>query len=241
MSDRPRLVDVGAIPEALKGADNYTSHVRAVMRFAPEDQRVIPDAVRTRIAQVFGEASEDVMQPLREISAFLGETFVFDDLSYEARDGIRLALEAENPEAYAWYDKHMMRLNRIGGVVGVARNLSDIVDPMMKRVLERPPLRDQLDGVSGAIHYRWKRLESALEGWTVEEDWAVKRDMIANHVAPLLQDVFDISVLTLNGFELVGTLPDGAVSRSMREIVDVRNATLAGSRRMRERGGREDD
>lgn len=229
MTDRPRLVSVDEIPAEIRGIEPYTRHIRHVMVFPEGERRVVPEEVRARITDAMGDGAEAVLRPLSQISGFLAATFVFDDMTYEERNALRSLLEASYPEAYAWYDAHMLRLNKVGGAVSVARELADFTNATFKRVLDQPTLLEQADRVASGIQYRWKKLERAIPDWTVEDDHAVKRDMIETHVAPLLQDVFDITVLSLNGFKPIPTTPDGKVSRSMNEILDVRAATLRGA------------
>jgi len=140
-----------------------------------------------------------------------------------------------DPAGHAWYQSHMLRINNITVLLEQVRKLNDVAQPTLKRVLDSPPLADRLDEMAGSINFRWKKVTRSLENMTLAEHHLLQRDMLETHIAPLLQDVFDITVLSLNGWQPVPTTPVGSVSRTMLEILDMRAALLRGAQ------GRKDD
>lgn len=230
MSDRPRLLPVDRMPDGLRGSARYYWHVHQVMEFPAEERRVIPPEIRDRIAAAFGDRQEEVIGPLEAIAGFLSHTFVFDNLTPEAREALREEMERSDPAGHRWYQEHMLRINSITRLLLSVRALSDFAQPVLKRVLDSPPLQERVDAIADNINFRWKKVTRSLGDMTPVEQHTLQRDMFENHIAPLVQDVFDITVLALNDYQPIPTTPEGKVSRTMQEILDTRAATLRGAR-----------
>lgn len=229
MTDRPRLLPVETIPDGLLQSERYFWHVHQVMAFPVEEQRVIPPEVRAKIVEVFANHAGEVLEPLDAISGFFSHNFVFDNLNPAEREDLRDQMEANDPAGHAWYAAHMLRLNKITSLLLDVNKLTDFAQPILKRVLDSPPLAEQLDEIVKNARFRWKTVMRSLEDLTPAEHHALQRNMLEAHIAPLAQDVFDITVLSLNGWQPVPTTPDGKISRTMQEILDTRAATLRGA------------
>lgn len=199
------------------------------MEFPATERRVIPPDIEAKIGQVFANQAGEVLEPLEAISGFLSHTFVFDNLCSAEREVLRNQMAATDPEGHAWYEAHMLRINNITVLLEQVRKLTDVAQPTLKRVLDSPPLEERLDAIADNINFRWKKVMRSLEDITPPEMHALQRDMFEAHIAPLVQDVFDITVLGLNGWQPVPTTPEGKVSSTMHEIMDTRAATLRGA------------
>lgn len=199
------------------------------MEFPVAERRVVPPDIEAKIGKVFANQAGQVLEPLDAIRGFLSHTFVFDNLSPAGRETLRNQMAATDPVGHAWYEAHMLRINNITVLLEHIRKLTDFAQPTLKRVLDSPPLEERLDAIADNINFRWKKVMRSLEDITLPEQHALQRDVFEAHIAPLVQDVFDITVLSLNGWQPVPTTPEGKVSRTMQEIMDTRAATLRGS------------
>lgn len=225
MPDRPRLLK-SEIPEPLMHSEYLFQIVEAVA-FPRSDQRVLPVIVRERLAPI-GADGERIIHELDILSAFLGHTFVFDKMTPEAREEMREKLKAEYPEASAWYESNMLKINRMSDVMNALQNLEQHVGRMLQRTMDML-VGPQAEALIVEVNLRWKKVIGLLEGLSPAEHNMLKKDFVANRVAPLVQDVFDATVLSFNDYQLIGTLPGGGISRTMQEIYDTRRAIIEGT------------
>ena len=217
MESQPHLVDT-AIPAGAQRFADYAVHIRHALAFAPDSRREIPGETRARL-RTLGTSGEQVLADLEQLSEFLGSTFVFDDLVHADREMLRDAMSVMDPAAHDWYQRHMLRINRLTDVGNVLTRLSEHCGGFLRRTMA-VDVQKRLDDVTGSIKFRWKQAPVVMPQLTWEELNTGKQDMLRAQMAPLVQDVFDATVYIFNNKQPLPTLASGGLSICMVAIVD---------------------
>jgi len=158
------LVDAPVPPDIAHSA--YAPSIVGALAFTPEHRRVVPDAIASKLA-VIGDAGAALKRDLDTLVNFLGATFVFDTFANrDERDVVRDHLARTDPVAYAWYQAHFLRQNKLTDVSLALENLADVVAPILTRAIN--PLEPETVDVSAIVEdlsedafIRWRKLEGA--------------------------------------------------------------------------------
>ncbi|MGD9726006.1 MAG: hypothetical protein AB7R40_24950 [Nitrospiraceae bacterium] len=230
------LVDVPVPPDIAHSA--YAPSIVGALALTPEHRRVVPDAIASKLA-VIGDAGAALKRDLDTLVNFLGATFVFDTFANrDERDVMRDHLARIDPVAYAWYQAHFLRQNKLTEVSLALENLADVVAPILTRAIN--PLEPETVDVSAIVEdlsedafIRWRKLEGAPH-IDASRLMGIKIDYLETRLAPTAQDFFDAAIFALNTKRPIATRPDGRVSDTMIEIADTYAFVMA-ARRQRPR------
>jgi SepF-like predicted cell division protein (DUF552 family) len=226
MEDIPKLRSA-AIPKQLLRSE-YFWHIHETVAFEPQDQRVVPAAVRARIRSI-GNEGVMIDGSLDILSAFLAHTFVFDNMDATAREAMRAKLAREDPEGHAWYENNLLRMNKIASLMSAILLLEQCVGSTLRRTMDIVVV-DKVEDMNQEVTARWKKVVAIISDLSPLEHNYLKKNFVARQLAPLVQDVFDATILIFNDFQIIATTPGGTISRTMREIYDTHIAIRAGMR-----------